>query len=435
MNANKIILNDEVLIDLTQDTATEEDVAKGKTFHKADGSVGVGTGGGAELNIAYGDIPPEDTSKLWVKTSEPSGVIVSPNIEYEEVSDSDATITELETTFPDVLSYFAYASVGNKIYSFGGVGSSGATNKIYCFDAESNESKTLSTTLPNAKASVCGTAVGTNIYVFGDERYIYCFDTNTEVISTLATRLPSTTSAPRCAAVGTKIYIFSGNSTAIYCFDTATLTITTLSTTLAESALHRGIAVIGTKIYLLGGWISSVPTANTYVFDTETLTLTTLSTPLPLAMSNMMCVSVDNTIYIFGGQYLEETTKQINKIWCFDVVTGTIDEMPLTLPYNFCGGGVAQIDRKIYILCGYGGANYSTRFDDINVFQYALFMAKVAENVLQIVTQKESNIFSIINTEAVKVEVGIETVYKGNAEGYGEQVVKAVYKDGVWTII
>lgn len=46
MNANKIILNDEVLIDLTQDTATEEDVAKGKTFHKADGSVGVGTASG-----------------------------------------------------------------------------------------------------------------------------------------------------------------------------------------------------------------------------------------------------------------------------------------------------------------------------------------------------------------------------------------------------
>jgi hypothetical protein len=42
VNANKIILNNEILIDLTQDTAIEEDVAEGKTFHKADGSVGVG---------------------------------------------------------------------------------------------------------------------------------------------------------------------------------------------------------------------------------------------------------------------------------------------------------------------------------------------------------------------------------------------------------
>lgn len=43
MRANKAILNNEVLIDLTQDTAVEADVLEGKTFHKADGSVAVGT--------------------------------------------------------------------------------------------------------------------------------------------------------------------------------------------------------------------------------------------------------------------------------------------------------------------------------------------------------------------------------------------------------
>ena len=44
MSVNKVILNDEVLIDLTEDTVTEEDVTKGKTFHKADGSQAVGLG-------------------------------------------------------------------------------------------------------------------------------------------------------------------------------------------------------------------------------------------------------------------------------------------------------------------------------------------------------------------------------------------------------
>ena len=49
MKANKIFLENEVLLDLTQDTAIEEDVLAGKTFHKADGSPAVGTavlGGG-----------------------------------------------------------------------------------------------------------------------------------------------------------------------------------------------------------------------------------------------------------------------------------------------------------------------------------------------------------------------------------------------------
>ena len=53
MPNNKIVLNGEVLIDLTEDTATEADVAKGKTFHRADGLMVEGTlkpssGGGGE---------------------------------------------------------------------------------------------------------------------------------------------------------------------------------------------------------------------------------------------------------------------------------------------------------------------------------------------------------------------------------------------------
>ena len=43
MRANKIKLNNEVLIDLTQDTVEESDVLFGKTFHKADGSIAVGS--------------------------------------------------------------------------------------------------------------------------------------------------------------------------------------------------------------------------------------------------------------------------------------------------------------------------------------------------------------------------------------------------------
>jgi hypothetical protein len=48
-HANKIELNGEILLDLTQDTATEADVAEGKTFHRADGVIATGTmvaGGG-----------------------------------------------------------------------------------------------------------------------------------------------------------------------------------------------------------------------------------------------------------------------------------------------------------------------------------------------------------------------------------------------------
>lgn len=43
MQANKIILGDQVLIDLSVDTATPEKVLTGVTFHGADGAPAVGT--------------------------------------------------------------------------------------------------------------------------------------------------------------------------------------------------------------------------------------------------------------------------------------------------------------------------------------------------------------------------------------------------------
>lgn len=42
MSANKVILNGETIIDLTQDTVTEDSVALGYTFHKANGEKSVG---------------------------------------------------------------------------------------------------------------------------------------------------------------------------------------------------------------------------------------------------------------------------------------------------------------------------------------------------------------------------------------------------------
>lgn len=53
MAISKVAYDGHTLIDLTQDTAVESDVASGKTFHKADGTIGVGTasGGGGTINL------------------------------------------------------------------------------------------------------------------------------------------------------------------------------------------------------------------------------------------------------------------------------------------------------------------------------------------------------------------------------------------------
>lgn len=53
MAYSKVAYGGHTLIDLTQDTAVESDVASGKTFHKADGTQAVGTasGGGGTVNL------------------------------------------------------------------------------------------------------------------------------------------------------------------------------------------------------------------------------------------------------------------------------------------------------------------------------------------------------------------------------------------------
>jgi hypothetical protein len=91
-------------------------------------TTGSGGGGGAELNIAYGDTAPEDTSKLWVKTTAPSKVHVGYDFPSLEV----ATIAD---------------------------GSSG----------EGGDAEMLTEVLPTALRSACSVLVGTNIYLFGGD--------------------------------------------------------------------------------------------------------------------------------------------------------------------------------------------------------------------------------------------------------------------------
>lgn len=83
---NKVIYGGQTLIDLTQDTATESDVVKGKTFHKADGSQAVGTfvGGGYDYEYEYGTIPSGDITVEQLNVTQngtytaPSGKAYSP---------------------------------------------------------------------------------------------------------------------------------------------------------------------------------------------------------------------------------------------------------------------------------------------------------------------------------------------------------------------
>ena len=268
------------------------------------------SGGGSELNIAYGNTAPEDTSKLWIKSEEPNNISFPVLWNPEQIVDG---ITDTGVTLPKKTAYIGTAAVGTKIYLFGGYSSGDPQNTIQIFDTTNNTIQTLSTTLPK-KTSKIGTAVvGTKIYLFGgnnDGTYlntIQIFDTTDNTIQTLSTTLPQAAYSIGTAAVGTKIYLFGGyssdgNLNTIRVFDTTNNTLQTLSKTLPKGAAYMGTAAVGTKIYLFGGDGYSGSYLNTIqVFDTTNNTLQTLSTTLPQAAHGIGTAAVGTKIYLFGG--------------------------------------------------------------------------------------------------------------------------------------
>ena len=125
------------------------------------------SGGGGELNIAYGNTAPEDTSKLWIKSEEPSNISFPVVWKPEQIIEG---ITDTGTTLPTVTTGIGTAAVGTKIYLFGGYNSNGRLNTIQVFDTTNNTIQTLSTTLPSEAESIGTAAVGTKIYLFGGYR-------------------------------------------------------------------------------------------------------------------------------------------------------------------------------------------------------------------------------------------------------------------------
>ena len=368
-------------------------------------------GGGSELNIAYGNTAPEDTSKLWIKSEEPSNISFPVLWNPEQIVEG---ISNTGTTLPRAAGYIGTAAVGTKIYLFGEYGNNYTyQNTIQVFDTTNNTIQTLSTTLPQAMSSMGTAAVGTKIYLFGgskDDSYqntIQVFDTTNNTIQTLSTTLPQAMYDMGTAAVGTKIYLFggygsNGNLQIIQVFDTTNNTIQTLSKTLSQTASIISAAAVGTKIYLFGGYGSSYQ--NTIqVFDTTNNTIQTLSTTLPQAANAIGTAAVGTKIYLFGGY---NGSSRLNTIQLFDTTNNTIQTLSTTLPQAASAIGTAAVGTKIYL---FGGMNRSI-LNTINLF---IVNVPLSSNDIIVTQEYYARTFKVLKAPT-EVEVSVKYVYKGD---------------------
>lgn len=378
-----------------------------------------GSGGTAEFNIAYGDTAPTDTSKLWIKANEPEAVSVTSNL----VVGSEELITGV-AEMKDALYYHSAAAVGTKIYIFGGyyLSNSNTRANAYVFDTIT-DTRTEITSMPSGLYHMGIAAVGTKIYLLGgrsgtvSQTYIREYDTENDTYTNVAS-LEQQTHAIATVAVGTKIYLFGGaygsNNTrrnTIYEFDTEQKTITNIGAKLPKAASDITAAAVGTKIYLFGGDVGSDRLDTINVFDTENYSIATLSVTLPVARASMGSAAVGKKIYLFGGG-------SDNTIMVFDTESNTIATLDAKLPgalYSICA---AAVGTKIFLV---GAQNQKTIHAFVTSFPLAannlLIEASIKENVVNILPN---------------VELGVNNVYLGNADGNGEKVDAYLHNGTEW---
>ena len=380
---------------------------------------------GVELNIHYSETePPEDTTKLWCKTDKPSGVIVSPIVEYGDASaEGKAKISVV----PSIAFDYSYSisqgriSVGDKAYLFGGWGN-GYERKIHRFDLSSEKITTLTATLPTTLAYFQPAVVGKNIYIFGGAtsssirtNAIIRFDTETETAETIEAVVPISRENIATAAYGNWIFLFGGNgngttndSKNIYLFNTEDESIKKVDPVLGVGGWSYAWPGIGEKIYVRVG-------SNLFRFNAKTGEVTDLQVTFPRSARDFYG-PIGTKLYQFGESGYDD-------VYYFDLETEEFGKVPITMPTEGLGTQIYANSGKIYFSVGKEGY----LFESLSV--------SLGENIMQIITKDTKSKASVINSESLKVEVGIDSVYKGDENGDGQKVDSAVYTNGEWSSI
>ena len=314
----------------------------------------------------------------------------------------ERTIRTLEVRLPKPACAMAAAAVGTKIYLFGGrqdyhryiydtkISTSGtALDCILVFDPEAGTVEALDTVLPTATYGSSAVAVDTKIYVFGGNSLatINLFDTETGTITTLGTVLPAKARDMGCAVVEGKIYLFGGYGSSalktINVYDIAENTITTLGVTLESAEYGLCAAAVGSKIFLFSGTSNEM---HGYVLDTVEMTLTDLGELFSDYFHHKRAATMGETIFLFGGICDTFDDGNSGAIRTYDVGTGELHTLDVSVPGAASRMASAIVGRKIYLFGGYArDAFYNTiRVYDIasdTMTTLGVTLAKAASNM------------------------------------------------------
>lgn len=393
-----------------------------------------------ELNIAYGSEPPEDTTKLWVKTAEPNGVLISPEVEETEVGGE--SYYKLRTTLPYPVAYAGCGVVGSKIYIIGGTMNDGTGNKasksVIVYDTEKGTFEELKDVLGEGIVNICCAVVGTRIYFVGGgasftttSKKIRYFDTVTKELVTCGAEMPTALYGFVCGSIENSVYIFGGyNGTfpqTAYCYDTVNDTYSSLGN--VKYTWNARIARIGSKFYIFGD--DNGPSyVLCYDVDTKQTTYTNIS---GLGSVNGCAGGIlGDYLYWISGQ----SSNNIYRVNADNHIYGYKEQLPITTPKRIARSACVTFGNKIYMFGGSdSGSTTISPTDEVNVYSLATPVPYVEEGSIYVKPTTEENIFPVVKAGGMTVEIGVDSVYKGNAEGIGEPVEAALYNGNEWETI
>ncbi len=266
----------------------------------------------------------------------------------------------------------AAATVGGKIYLFGGETQMGRANTVERYDPATNTWTTRSGTMPIPASNICAAVIGTDVYIPGgydaSSNYLNAlqvYHTTSDTWNIITTDpLPASLMGAGCASLNNKLYVFGGNNlgtyqSAAYVYNPA-LTAGSRWTAIASMSNPRaylsGTAVNG-KIYAIGGL------NGTDVNDVEAFNpadgLWHSVTDLHIARAGLGAYSVGNTLYACGGGW----NSYLDSCETYDTTqgySGTWKYLPAYMLEGRRTFGAASIGPVLYAVAGWRGIYLKT---------------------------------------------------------------------------
>ena len=405
------------------------------------GKASAPAGGDVELNIHYSeDTPPEDTTKLWVKTNGAKGVRASGNV---NLSNHEYTNTKIGT-LPVSLYGHGCCAVGNRIYIIGGATGSN-DNKcllktIYYYDIETGETHKISATLTNGVCDPACVAVGSKIYIFGGtnmistsyapsaegylNKYAYVLDTDTNKLSSLGNIMPrGCMRNVGIASFDGNIYLFGGEFSTFVSYQPPSKNASNDVYKYADGSILQTNAKLPASVASPtcfvrdGNAYITVSAAKIVRFDPtdESVYDDVNASLVPNACK---AVVVDNYLYAFSqGVIFRENLD----IWRRDTV-----ENP-TYDSAACTDGVLR-GSKIYILGGRTSVSDSIRVIDITVYPEKYFAGYIAIDC----TINSNRQFTIAKIGDIDIKMSKNRVYQADENGTFREIEAYIYRDGEW---